>query len=301
MTALPFPEVIDNTLRSTFVSCPQKFYLEHLLHWKPRTPNVHLHAGGAYAKGLEVARKSFFEQGEDPNTAAAKGMKALLEEYGDFQCPDDSPKSLTRMMGALEYYLDRYPLAEETAIPSQIGPDRKGIEFSFAEPLPLLHPQTLSPIIYCGRMDQVTEFAGAVYGEDDKTTTQLGATWPRQWDLRAQFTGYCWGCQQAGIPIQGFLIRGISVLKTKYDTLQALTYRPQFMIDRWLKQVVRDIERMIQCWKEGYWDYNLDDACSAFGGCMFRKVCMSEDAQPWLEIDFEKRKWDPLTRKETLL
>jgi hypothetical protein len=297
----PFPAVIDNTMRSIFVACPQKLYLEHFLHYKPRTPNVHLHAGGAYARGLEVARKAFFEQGIDPDTAAAMGMKALIEFYGDFECPEDSPKSLTRMVGALEYYFSRYPLPEEAAIPSQVSPDRKGVEFSFAEPLPITHPETQQPIIYCGRMDQVTDFSGARYGEDDKTTTQLGATWPRQWDLRAQFTGYCWGCQQAGIPIAGFLIRGISVLKTKYDTLQALTYRPQYMIDRWLKQVCRDIDRMIRCWKEGYWDYNLDDSCTAFGGCMFRKVCMSEDPAPWLAIDFERRRYDPLLRKEIKL
>ena len=297
----PFPAVIDATMRSAFTACPQKFYLEHMLHFKPRTPNIHLHAGSAYAHGLEIARKAFFEESDDPETAMAKGMKALLEAYGDFACPDDSNKSLPRMIGALEYYFARYPLTEETAVPSQISPDRKGIEFSFAEPIQVLHPETAQPIIYCGRMDQVTDFSGARYGEDDKTTSQLGASWPRQWDLRAQFTGYCWGCQQAGIPIQGFLIRGISVLKTKYDTLQALTYRPQFMIDRWYKQICRDIERMIECWREGYWDFNYDESCTSYGGCVFRKVCMSEDPAPWLEIDFERRRWDPLLRKEEKL
>lgn len=297
----PFPSVIDATLRSTFVSCPQKFYLEHLLHYKPRTPNVHLHAGSAYAKGLEVVRRAYFESGLAPETAAAMGMKALIEAYGDFECPDDSAKSLTRMMGALEYYLDRYPLAEETAIPSQVSPDRKGIEFSFAEPLPIQHPETGNPIIYCGRMDAIVDFAGGRYGLDDKTTSQLGATWPRQWDLRGQFSGYCWGSAKAGVPIQGFLIRGVSVLKTKYETLQALTYRPPFIIERWYKQLLRDVSRMIQCWESGVWDYNYDDACTAYGGCLFRKACMSDNPDPWLEIDFTRRQWNPLLRTETAL
>lgn len=294
----PFPAVLDNSMMSRFRACPQKFYLEHMLNWKSKTPNVDLHAGGAYAHGLEAARRSYYEQGEPADIAMAKGMKALIEAYGEFECPEDSPKSLIRMCGALEYYFDRYPLASEEAVPSQISPDRKGIEFSFAEPLPILHPETANPIIYCGRMDQVVDFAGSRYGEDDKTTKQLGGTWPRQWDLRAQFTGYCWGCQQGGIPISGFLVRGVSVLKTKYDTLQALTYRHPFMIQRWLDQLVRDVQRMIKCWEEGYWDWNLDDACTSYGGCTFRKVCMSEDPAPWLEIDFEKRRYDPQLRKE---
>jgi len=283
---------------AAFRACPRKMAWEHIHHFKPRTPNVHLHAGGAYAHGLEVARRAFFERGEPAEDSVAMGLQALMQFYGSFECPEDSPKSLERTAGALLYYFERYPLEEEKAIPSHLA-DRRGIEFSFTEPLPIDHPETGEPLLYCGRMDQIVDFAGARYGEDDKTTSQLGASWPRQWDLRSQFTGYCWGAARAGYPLQGFIIRGVSILKTKYDTLEAITYRPQFMIDRWEAQLLRDVKRAIQCWEEGYWDYNLDESCQAFGGCIFRKACMSDDPQPWLEVDFIRRKWDPVTRKET--
>jgi len=61
---------------------------------------------------------------------------------------------------------------------------------------------------------------------------------------------------------------------------------------------LRDIKRMIACWEEGYWDYNLDHACAEFGGCVFKRVCLSEDPKPWLETSFERRVWSPLTRIE---
>ena len=294
----PFPEVLDSSMMSSFRSCPRKWALEYGLHYKPVTTSVHLHAGGAYAKGLEKAREAYFQHNLPADQARAQGMKALFESYGDFQCPSDSAKSLERMAGALEFYFERYPLETDPAVPITLPGGQRGIEFSFAEPLEINNPETGNPILYCGRMDTIVNYAGSVFGEDDKTTSSLGASWPRQWDLRSQFTGYTWGAGKAGIPLQGFLVRGISILKTKYDTMEAITYRPAWQVERWYEQLHRDIERMMRMWNEGYFDYSLDAACNEYGGCVFRQACISKDPQPWLNNGFIKKRWNPLTRTE---
>ena len=69
------------------------------------------------------------------------------------------------------------------------------------------------------------------------------------------------------------------ILKTKYDTQQVITYRSPYEVDRWLDQTCRDIERMIGCWKDGWWDYNLDHACAEYGGCALQTVCKSSDPE----------------------
>ncbi len=298
---MPFPEVVDSTIIAAFRSCPEKARLEFIEHWKGKEPSVHLHAGAAYAKGMEVARTAFFVDGKDSETSVALGIGALLEAYGDFQCPEDSAKSASRTAGALEYYFSQYPLGTDEAVPVVLPGGRHGIEFSFVEPLEIAHPETGAPIQYSGRMDMLCKFQGMVLGEDDKTATQLGASWPRQWDLRSQFTGYVWGAKRAGIELQGFLVRGVSILKTKYDTLQAITYRPDWQLARWYYQVHRDLERMKKMWEEGYFDFNLDHACSEYGGCPFRQVCLTRDPASVLEAFFERRRWDPVTRTETKL
>lgn len=295
---LPFPHVINSSFRTDFVACPQKAYLQNVAHWKAKNLSVHLLAGGAYAEGLEVARKSYYDEHTDAETAIAQGLHALLRYYGTYECPPESAKSLERMLGALEYYFHEYPLGVDAAHPASLPGGRTGVEFSFAEPIDILHPETGQPLIYCGRMDMVADYAGALYGEDDKTTSRLGASWGNQWDLRAQFTAYTWACQQAGIPLAGFLVRGISILKTKYETQQAITYRHPWMVERWYKQLLRDVNSMIECWKEDYWDYNLDDSCNAYGGCPFKKVCTAVNPEAWLKVDFERRVRDPLTRTE---
>lgn len=600
-----FPEVVDSTLLAAARACGAKANMAYFEHWKPSAISVHLHAGKAYAEGLERARKSFWEGGFSTPDAIAHGAHALIESYGDYTPPEDSAKRLDRMLGALEFHFERYPLGADGTEPIVMATGSRAIEFSGASPLPIMHPTTGNPILYSWRADAIVKFADGVWVQDDKTSTSLGSYWQTQWDLRSQFTAYCllpetevltrqgwkqlkdlqkeeeivqstasgtmtwaipseihspnfdgnliscqgkvsfvstpdhrqtvydtyshkdkeytslglpkrsgalrfrsaghleggedlssslikfivaiqadgswkdggvrfhfskdrkafrleeilddlgisvswhktsdwsiqipacapvqtafrllgqnklfgawlldfsqetlqtfikelafwdgtkydtnwlyfsnseenvdwartiaaltghysskhsiegyksknkqyrtiitdgclhsphlhtwneqsytgkvycvtvpashfliryqgrtmitgncWGAASQGVKVTGVLVRGVSILKTKYDTLQHTTYRPQWMIDRWLGQTCRDLEGLIVQWKSGVWNYNLDDACTAYGGCQFRQVCMSEDPKPWLEMSFTRRRWDPLTRIETPL
>lgn len=308
-----FPEVIDSSMLSAFRACPYKAYLNYFEHWHPQFESVHLIAGGAFAKGIEVARKVFYEEGKDMETAEAEGLLALIKDYGLFECPDDSAKSMERMCGALEFYLSQYPLGNDGAEPITLDSGRRGIEFSFAEPLEANHPETGNPLIFSGRADMIAEFAGAVFNFDEKTTTQLGQKWGMQWDLRSQFTSYCWAGKRVGVEMQGTIVRGISILKTKYDTQQAITYRAGWELEQWEELLYRDIKRLQDYWQEQQfnrnldgacarsgnpWDRNTDSACNDYGGCQFRGVCKSKNPYDVLQQDFSRRVWDPLQHRE---
>lgn len=297
----PFPTYFDASMISTLRSCGRKFELEYLREWKPQSSNVHLHAGGAYARGLEVARKAFYLEGQDRISAENAGMVALAQAYGDFVCPPTSAKTLDRMLGALEFYFDQYPLGADGTTPIRLPGNVAGIEFRFATPLGISHPETGDPILYVGRSDMVAEWNGGTYIYDDKTTSQLGASWSQQWDLRSQFTGYCWSAREHGIPVTGAMVRGVSILKTKYETQQAVTYRPDWQITRWYQQVIRDITRAIRSWELGLWDYDLDQSCNAYGGCPYKQLCLSPNPDAYLPIYFERRHWDPINATEVVL
>lgn len=292
-----FPPIIDSSMLSTLRSCRQKFFREYVQHWKHREPSVHLVAGGAFAAGIEAARLAFYIDGRPSDESVASGLEALLLSYGDFECPAHIPKSLDRMCGALEFYFSSYPLGADGAVPIIFG-GQHGIEFSFAEPLPIMHPVSGDPILYCGRSDMIAEAYGGEYIYDEKTTSQLGASWSRQWDLRSQFTGYTWARRQHGGTPTGIIVRGVSILKTKYETLQAITYRSKWECDRWLAQTVRDIRAAIECWRQDYWDWNLDHACAEYGGCSFQCICKSDDPDAFLPVQFTRRVWNPIARQE---
>lgn len=293
-----FPNTIDSTILGTFRGCPQKAFRQYIQHWKPLAQSVHLIAGGAFASGIEAARRAFYVDEQSPEDAEGAGLEALIRHYGDFECPADSAKSLERMCGALEFYFERYPLGADGAEPITLAGGKKGIEFSFAEPLDILHPVTGDPILYTGRSDMIAHRAGGVYIYDEKTTSSLGASWGKQWEMRSQFTGYAWAAKKQGIKTAGSIVRGVSILKTKYDTLEVPTYRTDYEIDRWYDQMIRDLKRMIVMWAEGYWDYNLEGACNDYGGCTFTKICKSSDPEAYLPMYFTKKVWDPLARQE---
>jgi hypothetical protein len=301
MTRPYFPVAIDSTILAAFRSCPQKAFRTYIEHYKPATESVHLIAGGAFADGIEAARRAYYEEGREAPDCVALGLAALVRKYGDFECPPDSAKSLERTCGALEFYFENYPLGADGATPISFPDGRRGIEFSFAEPLPINHPVTGEPLLYTGRADMIAEAYGGIYVYDEKTTSSLGPSWAKQWDMRSQFTGYTWAARQSGLNPQGVCVRGVSILKTKYDTQQVLTYRGNHEIDRWLDQVVRDIQRMVRCWEEGYWDFNLDHACAEYGGCSMVTVCKSANPQTWLDTYFVQRVWNPLIREEQTL
>jgi len=286
---------------SAFRSCPRKAFYGYFEHWKPGVESVHLVAGKAFAAGLEVARQAFYVQGQSADDAQALGLAALWLEYGDFIEPEGSPKGPLRMAGALEFYFASYPLGADGAKPHIFPSAAHGIEFSFAQPFPVTHPESGEPLIFVGRADMAADAFGGVFLYDEKTASQLGPSWLNQWDHRSQFTAYCWGFREAGFKPAGVVVRGVSILKNDYGTAQVISYRSGWEIDRWLEQTRRDVERMKQAWLDGWWDYNLDHACNEYGGCSFRIICKSPEPEKWLPTYFHKRRWDPVAREERLL
>lgn len=321
-----FPLDVDNTIRSSFVVCGMQTNYGHVQHLHPAGESVHLYAGAAYADGLEAARRAFFERGVPAPEAVEIGAARAAEVYGDFAPPEGHAKSREAVAEAIRYAFTQWPLGADTYRPLKM-------EWRFRVPIPgLTHPDTQGPIYYVGRPDTYGTIGEAFAVHDDKTATSLGASWMRQWELDSQFTGYWWAAQQTGaLPVGGsnpVLIRGVAFLKAKFDEVevpegtpgatpvvlktktkfvtreynrndsfghaQALVYRPQWMIERWLRQLKRDVGRMIHAYLNDEWDYALHKgACAAYGGCPYTLLCGSEHPEQW-KGNYVVRKWDPL-------
>src|SRR5262249_39681551 len=122
------------------------------------------------------------------------------------------------------------------------------VEFSGAVPIPgSRHPDTGEPILYGGRFDMIGAFERGAWGLDDKTTSvdPNNDSWRNQWRLRGQFTGYTWIAQQYGLPLRGFMVRGIAPLATSIRTGFSLVPRPQWMVDEWVAQLRMNAAAMV--------------------------------------------------------
>lgn len=293
---LPFPEFLDNSAISSFKKCPKDWEYSYLRGLTRTGGNIHLHAGGAFAAGLEAARKAFYDEGLTEDEAILSGLKALTLFWGDFEEPEGTRKTYPVMLLALIEYFIQYPLPSDIIRPYKpLGAKSSAIEFTFSLPIPeVLHPVTRQPLLYSGRFDMLAERDGSLFVEDDKTASQLGTQWLRNWLLDAQFTGYCWAAGTYGYPVAGAVIRGVSILSGGFGHAQSIVYRPQWQIDRWYESTIHTIKMMIAYWEQNFFPLALDKhSCNSYGGCGNHQLCESPNPESWIAINYEKRHWNP--------
>lgn len=290
-----FPVCFDNSMLTSYAACARKFQYEYLEHFTAPKTSIHLHAGSCFAKGLEVARQAFYIEGKPVEEAMLAGGNALLAEWGDYEPDDpDSPKRLERMIQGLGAYFREYPPFTDHVQPWKDQTGTAMIEYSFAHPIEVNHPESGEPLLYTGRFDMVGDYNSGCYAADDKTTGQLGASWLKNWHLRSQFTGYTWALQQDGYPCQGAIVRGQSFLKTKFGFAEVLELRSSWMVEQWYEQMIRRIERIKELWESGIWDQDLDSACASYGGCSFQRLCQVRDWHDWAEGEYVRLRWNPV-------
>ena len=294
-----FPAVIDSTIRAAYVNCPTSWYWSFVRKLGSPGGSVDLIAGGSFAKGLEVVRREVWDKGTSFPKALSYGMAAAIAEWGDFVCPDRKPeKNIDRVVQALDFYFQRWPIESDPIRPYYWSEGQSAVEFTFAIPLPIRHPQTGDPLVYAGRNDFLGLYNQQLFIVDEKTAGQLGPTWGKKWNLRGQFTGYVWAAKMTNLPVAGAIVRGIAFYKNKetpYGAAESIQFRPQWMLEKWYQQLLRDVEAMIHAWKTGVYSQNFSDVCESYSGCTFCRLCESEDPEVWTAA-YGHRDWNPLSR-----
>ena len=293
-----FPRLIDSSMLSAMI-CMQRFKREYIDRLAPAAISPDLHCGGAMAKAFETYRKAVFAEGVSEDAAMLRTWRAFTSYWGDYEPPEKKQnKNYVNAWGAVEAYLREYPPLTDSAQPLIKSDGSPAIEFTFTLPLPLPHPDTGEPMLYCGRLDMLALYGRTAYVLDEKTTGAFRMNWSEQWEIRSQFLGYTYAARQYGYPVKGAIVRGIALLKSEYRFLQAIVHLPEWQVERWYRQMLRTISRAIDCYREGYFDFNYGDACSMYNGCAYQPLCTSETPERWYE-DFAERTWNPLAKDPT--
>ena len=304
------PAYIDSTMMSAFRSCPRKFYNEFVLGLRPSGISVDLHAGGVFAHCLEVVRKEVFLNGRSLAEALLRANAEFEIRWGDFEIPEHKKtnKRPERVWAAVESYFTQYPPLTDHIQP-YYSEGKPTFEFTFAIPLEPIapkdrvflcrdtewpaHPVTGEPFLYTGRFDMLGQYLGRPVVEDDKTSgSGHYVNWTEKWDLRSQFIGYTWACQQLGLEVEEVVVRGVGIQIRDIAHAEAIKPYSNHLRALWLEQLRRDLWRLVDCYNSGYFDYNLGESCTSFGNCIFIQPCQSPDPEPWLKT-FDVRRWDP--------
>jgi hypothetical protein len=295
---------------SCYSACPTKFYYEFIEGLSPSGTSPDLHAGAAFARGMEAVRRVYFDPGEhplsprpSPTDAICAGLLAFMREWGEYEPPANHPRTFLNTIISFVDYFEVYPLDSDPLRPyfANRGP---AVEFTFAISLPIRHPDTGKPILYGGRFGMLACYQNAVFVVDEKTTRALGPSWTSQWKMRGQLIGYTWAARQHHIPAIGAIVRGIGILKTETKHLQVVEQFPDFLINNWYHNLLNKVKSMVQDYRaissgvrpaSTAITRSFGDACSAYGGCPFLSLCTSYDPREWFD-NFARRRWNPLNQ-----
>lgn len=291
------PLHLDSTMVSTFRSCPRKFEYQYIEHLRPTGVSIHLTAGGAYAAGLDAARKRQAQFPESPlphEDVYRAAFTAFLKEWdGPLDVPDN-PKNIHNMLHALELYLQQFHPFYDEVQPLRFSDGSISSEFSFAIPLDIKHPSG-DPFVYVGRFDMLGRHVPSdrLVVLDDKTTGSLSSYWMSQWDMRGQFLGYCWACQKLGYNVTDVIVRGTGIMKTDIRFLPVPVQYSMHKLQRWEQELYYTLEQMIFYEQRNHFPYNFADACTSYGGCPMKQLCEAQHPEEWYGA-YEKSIWNPI-------
>lgn len=290
------PLLLDSSMISTFRACRYKFYISYIQRLKPLGVSIHLIAGGAFAAGIEAARIAQFRDSPGRQLSlddlCLAAMPAFSKAWGLFESSTEDAKNFHNTFHALERYMLEYPPFNDLVKP-YIKPDgMPATEFSFSIPLPVNNPAG-EPYLFAGRFDLLGKMGDLFVIQDEKTTSALGQYWLQQWDLRGQFIGYTWACRQLGYPVDHCIVRGIAIQKTQHQFAVVPVQYSTHLINRWYEELIYTCHEINYCWATGRWGYNLGDACSSYGGCSFKDLCLTNEPEKFLS-NFEPNEWTPI-------
>lgn len=285
---------------TTLDACPKKFFFEFILKLSPLAISPDLHAGGAFSHGCEVVRHCYYVEKMSVEDALVKGHRAMIEFWGDFEPPHYHVKTLENMLAALTYYFtEAFPLATDHLVPLELPTGNVATEFSFAIPMEVNHPDTNDPILFCGRSDLIAKYQNALLAiVDDKTTKALGDHWAKQWALRGQFIGYIHAARELGYHAEMAVIRGISILKKGFGSLEVIEQYPDWQIARWWEHANQKVRDAVDYFAKGNWQMSYGEACSAWGQCAYLPLDLAANPSE-LYGQYQERNWDPLRKNPT--
>lgn len=306
-----FPTLIDSTMLST-AACPRKFFYKFCCHLSASAKSIHLHAGGAFAHALQVIREAYYKDQISLEEAQIKAFREFINFWGDYEPNGNVYKDFVNTWGAVVSYFETYPPESDHIQPFIKEDGSPAVEFTFAEPLPINHPDTGEPLFYGGRADLIGIYAGKIAIVDEKTTYSFPQEWERQFMMRGQFIGYCWAAWQNGIEAEVSVVRGVGIQVRDIKHREVILNFPKWQIDRWYEQMLYKVH-MIKGYYEKFkeliaagvdfdvamdrsFPLNFGNECSGYSGCEMMDLCTSNAPSSWFDT-FERYEWSPVNKE----
>jgi len=316
--------IIDNCLfidNSTFeyaVTCPRSFEFYAL---KKRESNVE-RAALEFGSKIHEILEARYRLGTTLTPTVEAAMSAKCHEvFATYTPPEDDYRTITLATQFITEYNRSYPVEGFEVVNLSNG--TPAIELPFAVPIGELAIDSTIPVrdaggnvsfqqvgtvtvIWKGRMDMLTRRDGNIYPLDHKTTSMMGPSYFKDFELSHQVSGYSWAVWKLlGIMPTGFIINGLGIRKpTKTGKgFENQRYTVNITADRihsFVDDTLQILSTLIHYLIEQRFPKGTKWCQGKYGACQFFDVCTLPTNQQDMMLATNQYKtvtWDPLLQR----
>ncbi len=288
----------DSTSLGELKSCPRRYQYSIIQGYRTKGEILALEFGIAYHKGREI-----FDQElplhRDQTRAQIAALRAALSLFGKYTESDDwvyfqgtpyrNAKSLAR---AIVWSTEDQAHNEFKTWIQPSGKPATEISFRLELYDNFFHNY---PLVLCGHFDKIVEYNSKLWIKDHKTTQKtINADYFEQYTPDNQMSLYTLaGHIVLTEPIEGTLVEACQLAVNFCRVKTGMVYRSAGMLEEFQRNIEEFILEAARFSDQNYWPQN-DRACYL---CNFKQICNKDPSvrQSFLDADFIKTTWDPLT------
>lgn len=228
----------------------------------------------------------------------------LALEYSQYyDDPGDKRRTLVNMEEALAKYTSRYDITKPIWVKDDKDPTALvGIEIPFDLLLTYKDPDTTREARFVGRIDGISVNNDKLVLEENKTTSQINASWIAQWHMSHQVTGYMIAVSTLAMQqCQDADIMGLAIPQPRQSAYDGLivegTKRNPTQINNWLKWFFTSVAEFNHA-KDDWFNASMyTHSCTRyFRECSLIPLCSAErdEQEQIFNNEMAEQVWNPL-------
>lgn len=282
--------IVDHTKLDGF-NCPMFYKLRHKDNIVAKRRKAALSFGGAWHCGMSELYA--INPKLSPEDRYLNAIKAFEENYEDRE--DELLRTTQKLRDVFKAYTEKW-----VSEPFRVIYNEHGFAVELGK-VKRAYPEPDEPIIVAGRMDAIILWGEKewIYVFEHKTTTRMGATYADQFHPNLQMDIYYILCEALMGRCDGIYINAAFIGKSKMDFSRPLITISKRRIELAKANILRMCSSIIRA-EEWNCYPQVKSQCHRWGnrGCEYTDLCESGFDQRMLELQYERKKWNPLLGKE---
>lgn len=299
---------LDNSKRSSFATCPRKFFYRYIKHLTSETGSTALRFGSTWHALMEGYYSSVIKNGwnfDNIQPAIELATEVWNSETGSKQFFDDYrtlENCFTSFIAYLEHFQDDLHMME-ILHSERIFDIKLNLSWEEVDTFPYLSAN-FTELHFTGKLDLEVSLAGQHWINEFKTTGQPIQSQASRLQRSAQILGYTYAANKLGADIAGTLISihqlsGRKVKDGGYGKLTREFVRQPNVFSNadlasWRESFLYTANQIAFCNSISSFPCQFD-SCYQFGQCTYTKLC--EQNRPFNQLNlqgFVTEEWDVL-------